>query len=77
MDGYLLDTNAASILWDMRHREYKTLRSFIQKNEQSPFWISIVVFGEIEYGLKTALLYPEQAQSLWHTRRTQAGSLPV
>ena len=63
MDGYLLDTNAASILWDMRNREYKTLRSFIQKIDQSPIWISIVVFGEIEYGLKTAPRMDERLQA--------------
>ena len=63
MDGYLLDTNAASILWDKRHREYKTLRTFIQKKDQSPIWISIVVFGEIEYGLKTAPRMDETLQA--------------
>jgi len=63
MDGYLLDTNAASILWDIRHRRYETLRSFIQEKEQSPIWISIIVIGEIEYGLKTAPRMDERLQA--------------
>jgi len=74
MDGYLLDTNAASILWDMRHREYKTLRSFIQKKDQSPIWISIVVFGEIEYGLKTA---PRMDESLQVAVRKKMSAFPL
>ena len=54
MNGYLLDTSAASILWDVRHREHGILRSFLQEKAQSPIWVSVVVLGEIEYGLKTA-----------------------
>jgi tRNA(fMet)-specific endonuclease VapC len=74
MDGYLLDTNAASILWDIRHRENETLKSFIQKNEQSPFWISIVVFAEIEYGLKTA---PWMDESLQVAVRKKMSAFPL
>jgi tRNA(fMet)-specific endonuclease VapC len=54
MDGLLLDTNAASILWDQRHREYDRLRVFFRKVANAPAWISVVVLGEIEYGIKTA-----------------------
>jgi len=52
MDGYLLDTNAASVLWDKRHREHTTIRGFLQMFANGPTWISVVVLGEIEYGLK-------------------------
>lgn len=48
MNGYLMDTNAASILWDIRHQEHEILRSFLQKEEQSLIWVSVVVLGEIE-----------------------------
>jgi len=54
MDGYLLDTNAASVLWDRRHGEHSSIREFLQKVANSPIWISIVVLGEIEYGFKIA-----------------------
>jgi len=40
MNGYLMDTNAASILWDIRHQEHGTLRSYLQKKEQSLIWIA-------------------------------------
>ena len=74
MEGYLLDTNAASVLWDKRHREYGILRSFIQKRGQSPIWISIVVFGEVEYGLKTA---PRMDESLQADVRKKMSAFPL
>jgi len=52
MDGYLPDTNAASVLWDQRHREQSKIRGFLQRVANAPTWISVVVLGEIEYGLK-------------------------
>jgi tRNA(fMet)-specific endonuclease VapC len=54
MDGYLLDTNAASILWDARHRDHNKITAFLGNISDSPIWISIVVLAEVEYGLKTA-----------------------
>jgi tRNA(fMet)-specific endonuclease VapC len=62
MDGFLLDTNAASVLWDQRHKEHLRLREFLQKFEEAPTWISTVVLGEIEYGLKTAPHMDEDRQ---------------
>lgn len=74
MNGYLLDTNAASILWDIRHREYETLRSFIKEKDQSPIWISIIVLGEIEYGLKTA---PRMDEGLQTGVRKKMAAFPL
>ena len=54
MDGYLLDTNAASVLWDVRHPDYNKIRSFLAGHSRSPIWISIIVLAEVEYGLKIA-----------------------
>jgi tRNA(fMet)-specific endonuclease VapC len=54
MNGYLLDTNAASILWDAWHSYHKGIKAFLQNISQSPIWISVVVLAEIEYGLKIA-----------------------
>jgi predicted nucleic acid-binding protein len=54
MDGYLLDTNAASILWDARHADHGKIRSFLASISPAPVWISIIALAEIEYGLKTA-----------------------
>jgi tRNA(fMet)-specific endonuclease VapC len=52
MDGYLLDTNAASGLWNSRHPDHESLRAFLLEKSKSPIWVSIIAFGEIEYGLK-------------------------
>ena len=54
MNGYLLDTNAASVLWDARHRDHGKINAFLENISQSPIWISVVVLAEIEYGLKVA-----------------------
>ena len=62
MDGYLLDTVAASVLWDRRHQEHSNIREFLQKVADAPTWISIVVLGEIEYGLKIAPRMDEDRQ---------------
>lgn len=54
MDGYLLDTNAASVLWDARHADHDKIRSFLSSVSPAPVWISIIALAEVEYGLKTA-----------------------
>jgi tRNA(fMet)-specific endonuclease VapC len=54
VDGYLLDTNAASILWDARHADHGKIRSFLESISPAPVWISIIALAEVEYGLKTA-----------------------
>lgn len=54
MDGYLLDTNAASILWDARHSDHTKIRAFLESISPAPVWISIIALAEVEYGLKTA-----------------------
>lgn len=64
MDGYLLDTNAASVLWDQRHLEHTRIREFLQRVADAPTWISSVVLGEIEYGLKIAPQIDERRQEV-------------
>jgi tRNA(fMet)-specific endonuclease VapC len=54
MKGYLLDTTAASILWDARHRDYKKIKSFLNTISPSPTRVSAIVLAEVEYGLKIA-----------------------
>jgi predicted nucleic acid-binding protein len=54
MNGYLLDTNAASVLWDARHLDHDRIKAFLANISPSPIWISIIVLAEIEYGLKIA-----------------------
>lgn len=73
MDGYLLDTIAASVLWDQRHREHKKLRGFLHMVANAPIWISIIVLGEIEYGLKIA---PQMDEDLQDTVRRQMAKFP-
>lgn len=53
MDGYLLDTNAACILWDARHADHAKVKDFLNKISPAPVWISIIALAEVEYGLKT------------------------
>lgn len=75
MNGYLLDTNAASVLWDRRHREHKKIRAFLHGKAASPTWVSIFVLGEIEYGLKIAPQMDEDRQN--EVRRQMAEFSPI
>ncbi len=77
MNGYLMDTNAASILWDIRNQEHGILRSFLQKEEKSLIWVSVVVLGEIEYGLKTAPKMDEGLQAEVRRRMSEYQILEV
>ena len=52
MDGYLFDTNAVSALWNARHPEHDTVKTFFASVSQSPVWLSTIVLAEIEYGMK-------------------------
>jgi len=52
VDGYLLDTNAVSILWNKRHPEHDMVKDFFAGFSHSPVWLSTTVLAEIEYGLK-------------------------
>ena len=63
MDGYLLDTTAASVLWDQKHHDHQMIRGFLQGVAESPTWVSIVVLGEVTYGLKTAPQMDENRQA--------------
>ncbi|MFH1673650.1 MAG: type II toxin-antitoxin system VapC family toxin [Pseudomonadota bacterium] len=63
MNGYLLDTNAASVLWDARHPDFKKIRSFLAGHSQSPVWISVIVLAEVEYGLRIAPKMDEGRQN--------------
>lgn len=56
-------TNAASVLWDQRHREHTKIREFLQRFSNGPTWISVVVLGEIECGLKIVPQIHEDRQS--------------
>jgi len=56
LDGYLLDTNAVSVLWDARHVDQSKIGTFLESISPAPIWISIITLAEIEYGLKTALM---------------------
>lgn len=60
MDGYLLDTNAASSLWDVRHPDHSSIRAFLKKHHTSLIYVSIVALAEVEYGLK---LSPQMDQN--------------
>ena len=63
MDGYLLDTTTASVLWDQRHYDHQMIRAFLQSVAESPTWVSTVVLGEVEYGLKTVPKVDEARQA--------------
>jgi len=63
MDGYLLDTNAASVLWDQRHYDHPKIRDFLRSVAESPTWVSIFVLGEVEYGLKIVPQIDEERQA--------------
>jgi len=52
MLGYLLDTNAASALWDARDEDHQKIKGFLESIGDSPIFISVVVISEVEYGLK-------------------------
>jgi tRNA(fMet)-specific endonuclease VapC len=77
MDGYLLDTNAASILWNSRHRDHKVLRDFLSEKSKSPVWVSIIAFGEIEYGLKVTPQMDENSQEEVRKRMSEYVFLDV
>ncbi|OGW17390.1 MAG: hypothetical protein A3G93_03910 [Nitrospinae bacterium RIFCSPLOWO2_12_FULL_45_22] len=73
MNGYLLDTNAASILWDARHTDHNKIKSFLENHSQSLLWISIIVLAEVEYGLKTA---PKMDTSRQNDVRNEMAKFP-
>ncbi|MBN1842386.1 MAG: PIN domain-containing protein [Deltaproteobacteria bacterium] len=73
MNGYLLDTTAVSILWDARHPDRERINAFLQNISLSPFWISIVVLAEVEYGLKIA---PKMDISRQNDVRKEMGQFP-
>ena len=75
MDGFLLDTNAASVLWDQRHHDHSKIRGFLRNVAESPTWVSIVVLGEVEYGLKIVSQMDEDRQG--EVRRQMARFLRI
>lgn len=54
MEGYLLDTNAASALWDARNPDRSKLAEFLSRDGESLVFVSVIVLAEVEYGLKVA-----------------------
>ena len=75
MDGYLLDTTAASALWDQRHHDHSKIKGFLRNVAESPTWVSIVVIGEVEYGLKIVPQMDEDRQG--EVRRQMARFLRI
>lgn len=74
MNGYLLDTNAASVLWDGRHRDHGKINAFLENISQSPIWISVVVLAEVEHGLKTA---PKMDRTRQNDVRNEMAKFPL
>lgn len=52
MQGYLLDTNAASALWNVRDENHHKIKGFIDGIGNSLVFISVIAISEVEYGLK-------------------------
>jgi tRNA(fMet)-specific endonuclease VapC len=74
MDGYILDTNAASVLWDARHVDHGRIRAFLESVSPAPVWISIITLAEVEYGLKTA---PAMNAGLQRDVRSEMAKYPL
>lgn len=55
-DAYLLDTMIASDAWDKGSRRHAYTRECLQRLDPSPIFVSVISLGEIEFGLKSALL---------------------
>ncbi|EFK11198.1 toxin-antitoxin system, toxin component, PIN family [delta proteobacterium NaphS2] len=77
MDGYLLDTNAVSTLWNLRHPDHTTLTDFLQERSESLVWVSVIALGEIEYGLKIAPQMDENSQNEVRMRMSEYAFLEV
>jgi tRNA(fMet)-specific endonuclease VapC len=73
MDAYLLDTNAASSLWDVRHPDHVKIRAFLTKHHTSLIYISVIALAEVEYGLK---LSPRMDQNEKDDIRKEMSQLP-
>lgn len=52
MEGYLLDTNAASALWNVRDENHQKIKEFIENIGNSLIFMSVIAISEVEYGLK-------------------------
>jgi tRNA(fMet)-specific endonuclease VapC len=74
IDGYLLDTTAASIIWDKRHSDYLQIRAFLKNVSSSPVLISTVVLAEVEYGLKIA---PKMDMNRQNDVRNEMAKFPL
>jgi len=74
IDGYLLDTTAASIIWDKRHSDYLQIRAFLKNVLSSPVLISTVVLAEVEYGLKIA---PKMDMNRQNDVRNEMAKFPL
>jgi len=74
IDAYLLDTTAASIIWDKRHSDYLQIRAFLKNVSSSPVLISTVVLAEVEYGLKIA---PKMDMNRQNDVRNEMAKFPL
>lgn len=51
MDGYLLDTSIASVVWDGDHKHHLYVRERLAALGDDPVWVTPITLGEVEYGL--------------------------
>jgi predicted nucleic acid-binding protein len=64
INGYLLDTNVISILFQPTHNDYKEIRANFEAVKDGPVFLPVVAIAEIEFGLNVGAGNPEQAADL-------------
>ena len=73
-EGYLLDTSVASSSWDMGSPSHGAVLRRLNNLGDGLVFVSVVSFGEVEYGLAAA---PKIVLSRQETVRTAMGSYRV
>jgi len=63
-EGYLLDTNIASLAFDAGRKEHVEVRERLSKLGEETIFICPVSVGEVEYGLKVACPADETRQNV-------------
>lgn len=53
-DAYLLDTNLVPALWDAQDQRHQRARCYVDALADCKVCVSVITFGEIEYGLLVA-----------------------
>jgi predicted nucleic acid-binding protein len=64
INGYLLDTNIISILFQPTHSGYDEIRANFETVKSGPVFLPVMAIAEIEFGLNVGGGDPEQATSL-------------